>query len=109
MKLKNIGPLIASRTLKDGENTVTILVGKPKKFPGGTDYFCPYQIIGLSDDAVRYGGGADAVQALCLTLECIGVRLYTSKEYGSGTLSWFEGSGDLGFPLPDNCADLKRP
>ena len=87
--------------------TVTVLVGKPEKFPDAEDYYCPYQILGLGNERVRRAGGVDAVQALELALKMIGTDLYTSKESQSGELSWSGGKkGDLGFPVPDVLRDL---
>ena len=86
------------------------MIGKPEKFPDADDYYCPYQIVGVGNERVRYAGGIDAVQALELTLKMIGTDLYTSGEAQSGALSWMGGSkkGDLGFPVPDGLRDLAR-
>jgi hypothetical protein len=109
MKLTNVGTVIASRVLTvAGRKTVTVLIGKPKKFRGGVDYYCAFQIVGIGDEIVRYSGGVDAVQALQLALMDIGTRLYTSDEAKAGTLSWNAGStkGDLGFPVPNIIGNL---
>jgi hypothetical protein len=102
MKLTTIGATVATRKLiLSNEKTVTVKIGKPKKFGGGNaSYYCPYQILGMGDELVKYAGGVDRVQALQLTLVQIGVRLSTSKEAKAGELSWEAGSekGDFGFP-----------
>jgi hypothetical protein len=109
MKVTNLGTPIASRrlTFSDGR-TITVRIGKPRKFPDGTDYYCPYKIAGIGDERIRYAGGVDAVQALQLTLARIGSDLYTSDEAKSRALRWEGGSieGDLGFPVPNVIADL---
>ena len=102
MKLSTVGTIIAIRklTLSD-QRTVTVRVGKPRRFRGGNDdYYCPYQILGLGDEVVRYAGGVDPVQALQLALVAIGADLGALKEAKTGTLSWAAGStkGDFGFP-----------
>src|SRR4030081_2369044 len=101
MKLKDVGTVIATRELSISVGTtVTVLIGKPEKFPDSEDYYCPYQILGLGNQRVRYAGGIDAVQALELALKMIGTDLYTSKEVQAGELSWPGGKkGDLGFPV----------
>jgi hypothetical protein len=82
---------------------VIVKIGVPQRYPEGEeDYFCPYQILGIGDERVRYGSGIDALQALMLTLKMIGADLYTTPEAKSGALSWVGQSvkGDLGFPVP---------
>ncbi len=101
MNLQNVGTIIAIRQLDlaDGRK-VTITIGKPEPFPDDVNYYCPYQIIGIKRDKVRYAGGVDAVQALQLALKMIGADLETSDEARAGVLSWKGGSkkSDLGFP-----------
>ena len=110
MELTSIGELFASRILQlSGKNSanVTITIGKPQKFPDGQDYYCPYQIIGLGDEKVSWGGGIDEIQSLILILDQIGIILCNSDEYKQGNLSWF-GSEDsnLGFPRHDSSGML---
>lgn len=107
MKLTNIGIEIAKRELViSGGKAVTVLIGMPQRFPDGNDdYYCPFKIIGISNDSVRYAGGIDAIQALLLAFQMIGSILYTSQEAKSGNLSW-NGVVDLGFPVPDSLQDL---
>lgn len=112
MKLTSIGPVMARRDLTLTEKgVVSVIVGKPESFPDGNGYYCPYQILGMGDEAVRYAGGEDTVQALILTLKKIGTVLYTSSEAKAGLLSWEAGPapGDLGFPVPDSIRDLAPP
>lgn len=110
MQLTDIGQLIATRTLKLGnENStnVVIAIGTPQKFPDEQDYYCPYQITGLADEKVNWCGGIDAIQALLLTLEQIGYSLKNSEEYKKGYLSWHgSDSGNLGFPHHDSSGML---
>ena len=107
MKLTDIGVEIAKRdlTVSSGK-PVTVFIGKPQRFPDGNDdYFCPFKIVGISNDSIRYAGGVDAIQALSLALQMIGSILYTSQEAKNGNLSW-NGVADLGFPVPDSIRDL---
>lgn len=106
MKLTHVGQIYVTRKLLlkyPVEKEVIIQIGSPQPFPASSDYFCPYQILGMSDESVNYCGGIDEIQALILTLERIGSVLYASNEYKKGYLSW-EGSekGNLGFPIVDS-------
>ena len=104
MKLEQIAEVIAVRrlALKDSETSVALEIGRPEKFPDGEDYFCPYRVVGLGNDKVRYAGGVDAVQALLLALKKVGAQLNTCAEHRDGRLYWLEAdSRDLGLPLPD--------
>lgn len=108
MKIDRIETIIAIREfiLTTGKK-VTVVIGKPEKFPDSDDYYCPYQITGIGNEKIRYAGGIDAVQALLLALNMIGADLYTSKEAKKGLLRWKGGDkGELGFPVPDILRDL---
>lgn len=109
MKLNNVGVVIAQRELSlSTKAIVTVVIGKPEPFPDGNGCYCPYQIIGLGDQKVRYAGGEDAAQALMLTLQTIGAVLYASHEAKSGLLTW-NGGTDLGFPDHDFNPRLSPP
>src|SRR5438552_19029038 len=106
MDLTTVGDIFATRTLSlSGEDAISITIGKPQPFPDENGYFCPYQIVGIGNQKVRYAGGEDTVQALILCLTKIGTVLYTSTEAKAGLLTW-NGSRDLGFPVPDSIQDL---
>jgi hypothetical protein len=87
---------------------ITVVIGKPEMFPDGVNFYCPYQVVGIGNERVRYAGGVDAVQALQLAMQMIGAELYTSPEAQSKQISWDGGgvAGDLGFPVPDGLQDL---
>lgn len=112
MQLQNIGQMFASRTLKltnNNSTNVVIAIGRPQQFPDGPDYYCPYQITGLGDEKVSWGGGIDAIQALLLTLEKIGITLSNLDEYKNGDLSWIGSEdGNLGFPHHDSSGMLDK-
>jgi len=102
MKLSSVGTVIATRVLTlSKRRKVTIVIGKPRKFRKGPDYFCPYRILGMDDKMVHYTGGVDPVQAFQLALRQLASHLHSSKEAKAGKLSWEAGSTkrDLGFPF----------
>jgi hypothetical protein len=99
--------VIASRTIDLADpsgSAVQVSIMQPE--PDGDDYRCEFEIVGLGEKTINsYGMGVDSTQALILTLQMIGARLYTSNEGKAGHLSWL-GMKNLGFPVPDNIADL---
>lgn len=105
VKITNIEVIVATRELElGGKPRVSVVVGKPERFPDESGFYCAFQITGLGDDTIKYGAGEDAVQALMLTLKRIGAFLYTSAEAKSGVLTWACATtpGDLGFPIPES-------
>lgn len=107
-KLKDVGVVIVSRELMlDGQKKVQVLIGKPRPFPNGDDWYCPHQTVGRGSGKVRYGAGVDAIQALIHALSMIGAELYCSDEYRDDRLIWDCGrNGNLGFPVTDNIRDV---
>jgi len=107
MELNTVGEVIATRIFKlKNDKTVTAVIGKPKEFPEGNDYYCPYQIIGIGNEKIKRAGGVDAIQAIMLTLERIGIELYTSDEYKTGVLMWdCATEKELGLPINDTIKD----
>ena len=110
MRIDKIETIIAARELYlFNDKKVTVIIGKPDKFPDSDDYYCPYQISGIGNGNIRYAGGIDGVQALLLALNMIGADLYTSEEYRVGILRWKGGEkGNLGFPVPEVLRELVR-
>ena len=99
MDIVDLGEIIATRKLQiagDPKREIKILIGKPREFADHPDYYCPYQIVGIGNEKIRYAGGVDAVQALQLAVKIIGVKLQTSKE--AEKLRWLDQT-DLGFPV----------
>jgi len=109
MQLKDVGVQVATRELQASGRKITVVIGKPEMFPDGVNFYCPYQIVGIGNERVRYAGGVDAVQALQLAMQMIGAELYTSREAQSRQLSWIDDTGNLGFPVPDVLQDLVPP
>jgi hypothetical protein len=104
MDVRDIGEIIATRKLRllgEKEREVTVLIGKPKQLPDSESYYCPLQIAGIGSEKILCAYGVDAVQAIQLAMEQIGIRLYASKEAKAGQLRWLsEEEDDLGFPVP---------
>ncbi|WNG62379.1 hypothetical protein F0U59_52550 [Archangium gephyra] len=102
-KPRALGTVIAERTLTvdgQGNSSVWIRIGKPRKNRTTGDYFCPYTFEGLGDREVREAWGMDSIQALQNTLQAIRLELAPHAD----KLSWAGGQeGWLGFPkvIPD--------
>lgn len=101
---------IATRILKiragNREQEVPVTMLEPQAGPGG-GWCCSYLIAWPDDPRRGEGWGIDAFQALHLTLERIGLDLYTSPYHKAGELVW-EASGDgYGFPVPPNLRDAR--
>jgi len=107
MKISDLGQVIATRTYsaQDGE-IVSVRIGTPFTPPGWEgNSICPYQILGLGNDKIRYAPGIDGVQALYLALKRIATDLYTSDQGRAGTLR-FLGMRNLGLPVEEAISDL---
>ncbi len=109
MKVTSLGQVIATRTLTlDGKDAITVRIGMPYSPPEYEhgNYVCPYQIEGLGSEIIRfYQWGVDAIQALELAQQIIGVHLYASEEGAAGRIEWL-GMRKLGFPVPYSSIDL---
>jgi uncharacterized protein DUF6968 len=84
----------------DGASTpVFVRFGRPEPDPTpGGDWQCPFQIVGIGEDAVQFAFGVDAVQALQLAFVAVGARLFAAQD-PQRTITWL-GMSDLGFPEP---------
>lgn len=104
MDLKGVGQVIATRHIrKDGQNAYVVRIGLPQPFPDSTDFYCPVQILTVSEDniGIGYSAGIDSMQALQLAMRYIGSMLLRLNEQCGGRLRWVgDENGDLGFPLP---------
>ncbi len=100
MKVTELGEVIAVRRLHiEGEPTreVIVLVGKPQPFSDSDDYYCPYKIAGIGQEAIRYAGGVDAVQAMEEVIRVLPVELSALLQKHPG-LRWEDApAGDFGF------------
>ncbi len=102
MRLETVGEIVAVRNLvwKDAARTkpVQVLVGKPRKFPDGEAFYCPWRIVGQGSEQIRYAVGADAVQALQLVMPMIGAALCRLQIDHGGQFDQQGESGGHGFP-----------
>ncbi len=104
-----LGTVIAIRELNREGMKVIVKIGKPQRMPDHSSYFCAYQILGIGHDRLRRAAGIDAVQALQLVLQKIGIDLYALNKANGGALNWEAGEhGDLGFPLSDDLLNILR-
>ena len=104
MYLDDIGEIIAVRELyivEEGEanKKARVVVGKPRPFTDSESYYCPFQIVGVGGEEIKYAAGIDALQSLQLVMVMIGATLeYLNKQLDE-RLRWAGGSdGDFGFP-----------
>ncbi len=93
--------VVASRTLtmevEGGETEVPIRIFVPVD---AVDHWrCDYEIGWPGRTGRHTANGIDAVQALLIATQMIGIELYTSAAHKAGTLKWDEPGGGYGFPL----------
>jgi hypothetical protein len=97
-----LGSIVAERRLRIAgrpDCDVRVRLGTPQPFPDAAygDYYCPYQIVGVGSEKVRYAGGVDAVQALELALHNLPTELDALRQDNPG-LGWANApDGDYGF------------
>ena len=96
----NISDAILTRQFDlKGGGVVSMYVWKP--YPcdeKAEDYVCPARIVGIGSEKIKTSHGVDALQALTLCLQTLGVTLYSSREYENEELTYL-GSRDLDLPL----------
>lgn len=113
MAQSRIDDVIATRELwlttdAGGQQLVEVRIGRPR--PGVAaddptamahgDYVCEFQIEGIGTGGVRRACGVDAMQALVLALEQIGMYLAASDEARAGRLTWLDPTSlNFGFPV----------
>jgi len=102
-----IDPVIATRILESGGQTVRVSIGMPRPDDISNNYFCPIEIVGPITNSRTLVGGVDAVQALWLALEMAGMQLLITEERKAGKLTWLDHL-DLGFPLPSRLEYLRE-
>jgi hypothetical protein len=91
-----LGQVVATRTFSVNEEPVELLIGAPRAYPDGNDYFCPFQVKGIGDERVRHAGGIDGLQALILAVERAAMYLSSTEEVRGGQLK-FLGETGIGF------------
>jgi len=103
VKLTHVGEVIATRRLRfddDPKREARVLIGKPIQFSDSTDYYCPYQIVGVGTQKVGRAGGFDGVQAIEEAIRILPVEL-TALLKENPTLRWEDAPlGNFGFREP---------
>jgi hypothetical protein len=94
-----LGETVAERTIAavtgDGvRHPVTIRVGKPCRGGPGGQWYCPTQIVGIGDEAVRATYGVDGYQALQLSFVRLRAEIADSAREDGVDLVW---SDDLAY------------
>lgn len=98
-----LGEVVTERQLEavasDGARTPVVLrTGTPLPDPvAGGDWYCPFQMVGLGEDAVEVTFGIDSLQAFLLSLHRARHLLRQRAEAASVRLDWL-GQGELGLP-----------
>jgi hypothetical protein len=94
--------MIAERRLTlvsdDGEvRDVMVRIGKPESSPGGAEFSCECQILGLDEGKVMRVYGLDAFQALQIVLRFISTLLNHYRREARDRLYWLEPGDKMGF------------
>jgi hypothetical protein len=72
----------------------------------GVSWVCRYQIDWPHGRRTGFAAGLDSVQALHLTMQKIGIDIYTSEYHATGRLAWEKQGAGYGFPVPKNARDV---
>jgi hypothetical protein len=83
---------------------IPIRIYAPEK--EATGWICRFEIGWPEGTAKRWGTGSDAVQALLMALQMIGVEVYASRHHESGRLAWLAPGRGYGFPVSNNTRNL---
>ena len=100
--------VIAARslTLRSGDREIEIPIRLYAPEKTGTEWRCRFEIGWPEGKAERWGAGIDAVQALVIALQMIGVEIYTSRHREARSLQWLAPGQGYGFPVSNNARDL---
>ena len=99
---------IAERELQlrgPAERIVRLRIGTPEPDPKHKGGFrCPYQVLGLSDDAVQFAHGVDSFQALNLAFSGIRNAVRTNAKvlaafHDDFSLTWDDASWETAIPV----------
>jgi len=84
------------------EGTLKLRLGKPQPDPR-IDWYCEYQIVGVSDEKIYKAYGVDSMQALLLALNAAKalLELYARGEY---KITWL-GQDDFGLSMTKSSSD----
>jgi hypothetical protein len=87
------------------DRVVRAIIGAPEPDPlRGGDFRCPFQVTGLSDDAVQYAHGVDSFQALNLAFAGIRNLIKTNANvlasfHPDFSLTWHDMPWEAALPL----------
>lgn len=100
--------IIATRSLvlHSGSRDVEIPIRIHAPERAQVDWMCRFDIGWPEGKAERWGTGVDAVQALVMALQMVGVEVYASRHHESGRLRWLAGGEGYGFPVSNSVRDL---
>jgi hypothetical protein len=99
--------IIATRKLRivaTPNQEVEVRIHAPQE--SGIAWICSFEISWPSGTYNGHAMGADAVQALGLTLQNIAAQLYMSPYHKDRRLIWQESGAGYGFPLHPKSRDL---
>jgi hypothetical protein len=101
--------IIATRVLtlrrEGGDVEIPIRIFAPEESEIAP-WICRFEIDWPDRKSEMYGAGEDAVQALVIALQIIGVTIYNSEEHEGGKLGWLELGQGYGFPMTKGVRDL---
>ncbi|WP_446222384.1 DUF6968 family protein [Nocardia sp. IBHARD005] len=98
---EEIGEVIASRTVADGDRPVLIEFGAPT--PSGDGFRCGFRIEGVRTSSAS---GTDALAALYSALTEVGAELERANAAGANFTVF--GQSDLGFPVASSGSGVSR-
>lgn len=99
-----IGTRVLTIRSPDADISVPVRLCAPEYTDG--HWICRYTIGWPERPRDSFGAGVDALQALHLTMQKIGIDLYSSAAHKAGTLMWEKPADGYGFPIPKNGRDL---
>jgi hypothetical protein len=93
MNFEDVGEIIATRRFRffdddNNQRTACVFVGKPQQPEDSSDYFCPFQVIGIGSQKTESARGRDSIQALQSALGLIGTTLRHLNHELDGRLKW---------------------
>ncbi|MGU3542782.1 DUF6968 family protein [Methylobacterium sp. A52T] len=99
-----IGARVLTIRSPDADISVPARLCAPEYADG--HWICRYTIGWPEHPWDSFGAGVDALQALHLTMQKIGIDLYSSAAHKAGSLMWEKPADGYGFPIPKNGRDL---
>ncbi|WP_024277339.1 hypothetical protein [Xanthobacter sp. 126] len=88
----------------EGEVPIEIRIYKPE--PKDGCWACAFEIDWPEGTKAMSGAGFDALQALVISLQMIGIQIYTSSYHHDGALRAYDTEEGYGFPVSRNVRDV---